>query len=1035
MIYNDCNGFCYKNISNPKKGDLFVPLNIDTEFYTPEFGSSKYRINPSSTLTIQMRSIDDAIGKIYNHSDNADIARYPIVTVDFAPIRYLEDYGFNLKFDGIRYQAHEVKNLPMMRFDLYAHFACADFIRIFKNQLLQSIRDNIIFSKNRGNGISQERRLRSHTKYGKLILPYIFLPFIIHYENRSYQLAIEIRDSIGIAGNCSYFDLGKLTNVDLPYKNLLSKDDLANMKNTYLQKQNDYDLYSLGDLKVTDMITGFNKLYKKLLNDLCFPEKNCKLTIGSSVAQILEIALIKYCGGKETFELLTKKANPKYIIENYKTTRLIMCKVDGGRCFNNRPTITTVKKEKLTTLENLILNKSALVDIDISSAYGSGLLHQHYPLGNPKSFNHNLDTNNKYLTLREFLKRYGDELKPRLWTMRVSTIDYLKYSQDLISSWIISFEKLNYYFTNNDEDDLLDTKEGYVKVFENEIILGTITSDILDWIDNICSQRQRKELYDNLVIINAFWYDKNQEVNTVKEVIEANKIHESTTTSEYEENRLNTIEEQSHKWCSVSIGDLFLKQTLLKRDEYKKKDKDGAEDLFYKLVNNTVYGVLVSKYFDVGNLVVGNNITAKCRTMSWYMEKGLNAYQTITDGCTFELDNVNYPVNNRNLYAHNLVRTYNKKSEDNHVCQKPLEINKYVKTSKEGLINIKSIAKVATQEIIDKGIEIYGESFKDKIKYTKEGITFDKETFITLFDMVTENNKYDDLDTNYTYDLGLDIMDHLRNLFPNVSLLHEIVEDINGNPQKGHFKLEVKAIADEAVFHGNADYSLKNTHTISKPEKPTITVELIPNPPDKKDIYRMRGYRESQCYLINETDDNEVGFIEQTLQETPFLEPLETLETISGINVPKEFLDTLLAHSRAFPRFDVFLQEKIIKASDYKQSYKTLYQHTNLEIGHTFPQARLLSEITLGQFLFRTHNQYEKWMKHQHKAKNNQGQGLEANYINQDGNLDYQKAVEDIANKITNEKTPKVVSKNHPHFEKLEAQKNEIENSLWKKED
>ena len=1023
MIYNHCNGFEYSNQAKPKNKNLIVPLNVDTEFYNPIWGTDYFRQNPSSTLTVQIRSIDDSLGTIYSHKDNKYIARHSLVTSDFVCSQYLEEQGFKIFLDNRRYRAYDLRKLPKFIFHLYAHFACADLIRLFDNQLLQVIRDCIVTPKAKGLGITQERRLRTYTHYGKRPLPYLILPFVIKYNDEDYQLCIEVRDTIGIAGNISYADLGKLTNVNLPYKNLLLKQDLKNMKSTYLNKQEEYDLYALGDLKVTDMCQGFNKLYKNLLAKLDLPEKNCKLTMGGSVAQILKLSLIKYIGDAKKFDILTKHGNPKYILENYKTTRLIMCKVDGGRCFNNRPTDTVIHKETIKDIDTLIKNKSALIDIDIDGAYGTGLLHQHYPFGTPKSFNHSLDTNNKYLTLREFFKKYKRELKPRLWCMRVSTIKQLKYSQDLISSWVIPLDKVSQYFNNSENEDILTTKEGYVKVFENEIIFGVITSDILEWIDNICSQRQRKELYDNLAVINCYWYDATQECTNINEVIEALENDKYLSTSEYEENRLNTIEEKSHKWCSVSLGDLFLKDLIIKRKEYP---KGTSENTFYKLIINTVYGVIVSRYFSVGNLVVGNNITAKCRCMAWYLEKGLNAFQTITDGCTFELDNVNYPVEKRKLTANNLVRTYDKQTRETQAVDKPLKINKYITFKKENFIKWDNITDTQFEKIESFCQQTYKKKFREIIKVDEKGLTLPKELFEFIWEVSTELIKNKDIDLQPIYDIGLDVMEHVRNLFPNISILHEITTDLKGNIQKGHFKLDVKAIAQSGCFHGNADYLLKNCHTI---EKSTVTQELRATP----DIYRMRGYKETQCYRLNERDENEIGYLEQESSDLGFKDNLETLENVLGINVPKLFLDSLLAHSREFPRLDVFIQEKIIKPNDYKQNYQSTYQYTNLEIGYTLPQARLLSELTLGQFLFRTHNQYEVWTSKQNKNRTKQGQGLEANFINPNGTLDYQKGVEEIAKKISNEEIIRLNSESHPKQEKLEKTKNEISNFLERK--
>ena len=73
-----------------------------------------------------------------------------------------------------------------------------------------------------------------------------------------------------------------------------------------------------------------------------------------------------------------------------------------------------------------------------------------------------------------------------------------------------------------------------------------------------------------------------------------------------------------------------------------------------KFVINTFYGDLISLYFKCGNTVAGNNITARARSMAWHLEKSVHGFQTITDGCCFELNRViykhKYNVDSEKLY-------------------------------------------------------------------------------------------------------------------------------------------------------------------------------------------------------------------------------------------------------------------------------------------------------------------------------------------------------------------------------------------------
>lgn len=64
--------------------------------------------------------------------------------------------------------------------------------------------------------------------------------------------------------------------------------------------------------------------------------------------------------------------------------------------------------------------------------------------------------------------------------------------------------------------------------------------------------------------------------------------------------------------------------------------REAPMNKFIKLVINTVYGDFVGPYFHSGNTTVGNNITARARSMAWYMEKGFNGFvrpQYKTEAC------------------------------------------------------------------------------------------------------------------------------------------------------------------------------------------------------------------------------------------------------------------------------------------------------------------------------------------------------------------------------------------------------------------
>jgi hypothetical protein len=199
---------------------------------------------------------------------------------------------------------------------------------------------------------------------------------------------------------------------------------------------------------------------------------------------------------------------------------------------------------------------------------------------------------------------------------------------------------------------------------------------------------------------------------------------------------------------SVNLGDLLINRLLHECSKYSKSNPDEmALNELYKLVINTIYGDMVSPYFDIGNVVVGNNITARARAMVWYMEKALNGFQSITDGCAFEINRVVYPDSTR-LTSETLLITHGS------------TINAHYK--------LKPIAQAERIEV--------------KVGEKGLGLTVFKAN--NLIEMDNDKAKVW---------LAEQVSQHLKTIFPSILVLEK-------------FSFEIKDIYDRAAFHGTANY-------------------------------------------------------------------------------------------------------------------------------------------------------------------------------------------------------------------------------------
>jgi hypothetical protein len=600
------------------------------------------------------------------------------------------------------------------------------------------------------------------------------------------------------------------------------------------------------------------------------------------------------------------------------TTACYNSKVDGGRCRNNRPTDVRIN--------------GVICDTDISGCYGEGLRAQLYPLGKPVVLEYPINSPlNDYKTLRQFLKKYGKELVPGLWQARVSTRDgyVLKYPQDFIVSWIPP-KDISKMITDSEapgaDEWWNEDNVGLTKIFTNEVHLGLIQHDFVQWLNEIATPRQRKELLDNLMVVTALFYPKSERVDGVAELVKCHQTHAGKNTASIKTQKRKTTEimtrQECHAWYGVNVGEMLVNLLLIER---KKHPKESPLNLLYKLCINTAYGDFVSQFFKISNVCVGNNITARARALAWYMEKGLHGFQTITDGCAFDLNKVLFPRDNREegkITGENSVGVYAKLAEGS---------KNYPR---------KSLGNV---DYIDTFLITLHNEQKQKEELKPCLILYQGNQSTILSPQQTQ--KW--LDTT--------VAEHLRNLFPNVDVLHQPTKDVYGNNRIGQFEFEAKGIYNNAAFHGTANYilSLENQNKV-----------------------RMRSYtpREHTSYELA-ADDLQV--MREDYQPS------------------NEFLAMLQENPQRVKRSEVYINCKILKIRDWRRNY-TSWQYSEAFPGCTVENAALLRELSLSQFTFKTHDQYKAWSKEADNLRRHYGQSYEMFFVDEEGYLDYQELVNEV---------------------------------------
>jgi hypothetical protein len=936
--------------------NISIPLNIDTEYVSRPDRWLELPHQGRKGLTTQIRGIEASEGLIFAHP-GLDNARHPKAVSGFHPVDYLAALGHTVTLR--RDENVKAKMLPTCEFLLYGHFILAESMMIVDGEFKDDFKQLMRADKNSVVRFAMQRRLAAVTTVSKgnyqMETDYVDLPWVLNLDGYQYAVRVCFMDTCAVHGVAGYKDFCEASGIKLEYKDVFSNAEKGQMDKMYFNRPDDFDNYALGDLYCYDALAAnadnFKAIYKALGIETLV--ESPKLTIGSTVKNLFSAKLQNELElDDKTFKTFSDKflktVSASHLKHRSLETAGLLAKVEGGRCRNNRPTTVNLS--------------GILVDLDISGCYGEGQRNQQYPVGTPEIQSWDSKSAiNEYWSLRRFLKEYGvgdksgqwkqskGELVSGCWFARVTTFEKLSISQDYLASWFIDgkadIDLLAKYILNSQSDseqvdNEFNVEDGSLKILNHEVKNGVISHDFLDWLFFVASTRQRKELLDNLFIISSMVYPASKRVDNIEQFFKV----QADWTGKNTQTRFGKTDGECHTWFSFNIGQLIINDLLANRKLYVKKTPLNT---LFKLCVNTLYGDMVSKFFDEANVCVGNNITARARALAWYMEKGLNGFQTVTDGCAFDLNNVVKGFKGRGT-ASELVNMYRTDKRNSNVV-------------------MGSIAP--TGETIEvEWLEIEGKKYPN-LSYG--------QTYLSPALACQLDNRKEFLNVPAMDWINQLAMQHLQSLFPEVDVLYgestslKAFKNVDGSAgytekaRKGQFEFEAKQYYTQGTFQGSANYMLQN-----------------PNPSDVN--IKMRSYENKKQH--DAVTDGKVA------------------DRYSDGNSPAvDFLKALATNHRAVNRQMPFVKEAILKPSDYKNRLEYYDTVAGIVPGDSFMKVGMLRELSISQFTFKTLEQFRSWEKSIVRSKDKNGQSLESYFLNEDGSLNYQTMVETVDKMIADD--------------------------------
>lgn len=561
--------------------------------------------------------------------------------------------------NGVRHtkkiKADRPKNF--CRFESYIFFSYKDLEFLFRNE--DDYRKFLIPFLSRIRRISSERSIR--------------LPWDVKVRGedgkmRWHVATLSVKDICALQGAGNLDTYAKNVGITLENKHSYTPQEKSRMDLRYIEDPYKFEQYNLGDLDLIPIYEKTQEFYNEVANKIDVAPKDVSKgeDWGMSTGKIVASMVAEYLSNKigvspKEFFKLTDYAGSKGITslsKFLKNRSLIYAGMtDGGRAQRER------LKPKSSTRDVI---RGILLDIDISSCYGSGLLNQKFAVGNPSIIT-------EKLTLRKFLKKYKKQFIPGLWCARI-TCPNLPFKQDLVMSKTQEcFNTWNWGW-NGDFDGFCRDDNKYVYDAQlvattNEIHQGLLNHDILQVLENYSNNREWGYLLDNAIIESALVYEKRNRVKEVNSKMMGEADHTAHKTL-----RFKQLANHDSPWVEIDLSPLLI--TLI--SERKKYAKGMSLNQFLKLVINTIYGCCCSEYFSskgtgISNVVVANNITARARTLAWTMAKGFGSYMTVTDGGVFDVNKVlNYKRKSLDIFANIYTNTFTDKSRHIVVTEKSL---------------------------------------------------------------------------------------------------------------------------------------------------------------------------------------------------------------------------------------------------------------------------------------------------------------------------------------------------------------------------
>jgi hypothetical protein len=546
--------------------------------------------------------------------------------------------------------------VPSINLTLVGHFLRADFCRVFGQRFYDVLK--AVRAGEQGDVVVRCRKLIEFVeRKGSWQMPAPVLEYLLKGE-QFYGLALEMRDTIFPYGPAS-LDSHSQTFLNLGKSEVLSSTEKKDMLRVANQRTADFYGYAMVDAVNTLLIhEQMQAKDQGIYHSFGYKREErtppLRATLGSRVSTFLKKTTMRDVVAG------SKKLSERKLEELMQKGGLKLFQVHGDASKYGPQTGTTHGGLLYSRSPTKFWHESKgqLRDVDMSGCYNyiTGRLQLYW--GRPVI----LEPGSKPLSLKDAVAYVQGHSAPHGWLIRV-TGEIKGYHNALIPSTENAVTSTNYkqlhragkrrlarqrVFQLEAERDPASVHwldKGGSKLYAQRIDSGIVTGTTLLMIQAL--PEGVRQQYEALTADSIIFYPSK--------LVARDGLHYDALLKEYGNEELpweSTLDlkdmelvqrqkiDEEYVSLAYPIGDYARKIGAFRKEAQKKEGKGSGADHAWKMHANSMYGVLASRLLPSNNFVAANQITAWARSEAFALSQSLNAIQTITDGCTYRLDQI-----------------------------------------------------------------------------------------------------------------------------------------------------------------------------------------------------------------------------------------------------------------------------------------------------------------------------------------------------------------------------------------------------------